>query len=277
MNTLHLSTTPTEDPRVFETCWMTGLSTKGCVRVHIPVEGLGENRALAELEAARFLLISKNACGHKKAGAGLQVYFSCQTILDLVQGVSSKGYLSAYANFLRTRFVGAEFFEERAPDVWVDEQCGCNVDEIDLTGPSMTLIEVSGIGPVELTAHAIEQFIKRFDTKPAKAWRRLSVLASHVHPAHHVTRNIMHDIKHRRPARYYTNPGSGLVLVIAEPDRMDGLPRLVTVTQHDPVMLKTQYPDFSPSKGAARTNPMARGVCVSDIKGAHQPLSPASA
>lgn len=36
MNLLSLTTNPTEDPHVFDTCWMTGLVQKGRIRVTVP-------------------------------------------------------------------------------------------------------------------------------------------------------------------------------------------------------------------------------------------------
>ena len=68
MNDLHLTTTPTADPRVFDTYWMTGLIQKGRVRVTVP--RLDDARTAAELAAAQYLLTVKNVCGHNKAALG---------------------------------------------------------------------------------------------------------------------------------------------------------------------------------------------------------------
>ena len=51
MNLLSLTTNPTEDPLVFDTCWMTGLIQKGRVRVTVP--RLDDGRAAAELAATQ--------------------------------------------------------------------------------------------------------------------------------------------------------------------------------------------------------------------------------
>lgn len=227
MNDLHLTTTPTADPRVFDTYWMTGLIQKGRVRVTVP--RLDDARTAAELAAAQYLLTVKNVCGHNKAGAGLRIYTSSGTIPELMAGISPKSYLVPYANFLRTRFLGAEVQHCESPYTWADELCESQVDFLDVPKPSVTVLDVSGVGPVELTAHAVEQYVVRFDRKPEKAWRELARIARDVQPAVLLNRNVMNDIKHRRPGRYVLDEKRSVLLVIAEPDRIGRLPRLVTV------------------------------------------------
>lgn len=231
MNDLHLTTNPTTDPRVFDTYWMTGLVQKGRVRVTVP--RLDDARTAAELAAAQYLLTVKNVCGHNKAGAGLRIYASCGTIPELVAGISPKSYLVPYANFLRTRFLGAEIQHCEAPFTWVDERCESMVDFLDVDKPSVTVLDVIGVGPVELTAHAVEQYVVRFDRKPEKAWRELARIARDVQPAVLLNRNVMNDIKHRRPGRYALDEKRSVMLVIAEPDQHGRLPRLVTVVRPD--------------------------------------------
>ena len=78
MNLLSLTTNPTEDPLVFDTCWMTGLIQKGRVRVTVP--RLDDGRTAAELASTQYLLTVKNVCGHNKAGAGLVIRASSSTV-----------------------------------------------------------------------------------------------------------------------------------------------------------------------------------------------------
>lgn len=172
MNLLSLTTNPTEDPLVFDTCWMTGLIEKGRVRVTVP--RLDDGRTAAELAATQYLLTVKNVCGHNKAGAGLVIRASSSTVLDLANlGTSQKSYLAPYANFLRTRFLGVTIEHAEAPFVWADELCEQQLDFIEVEKPSLTVIDIAEVGPVELTAHAVEKYVKRFDRKPEKAWREL--------------------------------------------------------------------------------------------------------
>lgn len=229
MNLLSLTTNPTEDPQVFDTCWMTGLIQKGRVRVTVPK--LDDARTAAELAAAQYLLTVKNVCGHNKAGAGLVVRTSSSSIIDLANGTSCKSYLSPYANFLRTRFLGVTIENQEAPFLWADERCERQVDFIDVDKPCMTVIEIAEIGPVELTAHAVEKYVQRFDRKPEKAWRELQRIGRDGKIAELIGRSVMHDIKHRRQGRYVLDPKRDVMLVIVEPDKSGMLPRLVTVVR----------------------------------------------
>ncbi len=232
MNLLSLTTNPTEDPHVFDTCWMTGLVQKGRIRVTVP--RLDDARTAAELAATQYLLTVKNVCGHNKAGAGLVIRTSCSTIMELANGTSSKSYLAPYANFLRTRFLGATIEHHEAPFMWADEHCERQVDFIEVEKPSMTVIEIAEIGPVELTAHAVEKYVARFDRKPEKAWRELQRIGRDGKLATLIGRSAMHDIKHRRPGRYVLDSKRDVMLVIAEPDKAGMLPRLVTVVRPEP-------------------------------------------
>ena len=229
MNLLSLTTNPTGDPLVFDTCWMTGLIQKGRVRVAVP--RLDDGRTAAELAAAQYLLTVKNVCGHNKAGAGLIIRASSSTILELANGTSLKSYLAPYANFLRTRFLGVTIEHAEAPFIWADELCEQQVDFIGVEKPSVTVIEITDVGPVELTAHAVAKYVKRFDRKPEKAWRELQRIGRDGKLANLVGRKVLHDIKHRHPGRYVLDPKRDVMLVIADPDREGMLPRLVTVVR----------------------------------------------
>ena len=229
MNELHLTTNPTHNPRVFDTCWMTGLERKG--RIQITVPNLDDARTAAELAAMEHLLTKMNVCGHNKAGAGLVIHASCSAILDLMNGVSPHGYLAPYVNFLRTRFFGATVKICEAPFVWADERCEAQVTYMEVEEPAVTVIDVAGVGEVELTAHAVEKYVNRFERQPVKAWRELIRIAREVKPAVLEGRNVLHDIKHRRPGRYVIDERRSVMFVIAEPDSVGKMPRLVTVVR----------------------------------------------
>ena len=239
MNELRLSTNPTEDPRVFDTYWMTGLIQKGRVRVTVPK--LDDGRTAAELVATQYLLTEKNVCGHNKAGAGLIIYASSSTVPELMAGTSLKSYLAPYCNFLRTRFLGVTIEHCEAPFDWADEQCERQVDFLEVDKPALTVIDIAGVGPVELTAHAVEKFINRFDRKPEKAWRELIRIGRDGKPAVLVGRSVFHDLKHRRPGRYILDEKRNLMLVIVDADAPGMLPRLVTVV-HPEQNAKVQEP-----------------------------------
>lgn len=227
MNALYLATRATEDPCVFDTYWATGLRTKGRVRVTVPrIDG---GRVAAELSAAQHLLVEKNVCGHDKTGSGLFIHTSCPEIFDLLAGTSPNSRLVQYCKFLRTRFVGAKIKLDTPPYRWADELCDTNVCMLEITKPPRTLIEVAGVGQAEMTAHAMERFIDRFEKKPEKAWRKIISIAKEVKPAELVGRSVFSDIKHRRPGRYVVDEKRGIMLVISDGDRPGDPPRVVTI------------------------------------------------
>ena len=228
MNEMHVVTRPTDDPLVFDTYWMTGLMQKGRVRSTVFMED--DIKIGAELAAVQFLLEQKNVCGHNKAGAGLRLWVSCDEISALLKEDSERSYLSAYANYLRTRFLGAEVIVDNESHDWVDLLCEAQVDDLSVYGPAMTVIDVAGVGPVELTAHAVERYIQRFERPAVKAWRDLVKLAKeaiHVNPP----RKAIHDVKHRNRGFFFL--ARQVMLVVAEPDHPGQLPRLVTVSTPD--------------------------------------------
>lgn len=227
MNDLFVATAPTLDARVFDCYWMTGLAKRG--RIHITVPRLDDARTAAELSALQYLLEVKNACGHNKAGSGLIIRCSSSAIPSLLKGEAGVGYLAPYANFLRTRFAGCQLVVEEYPHPWANEGCEANVDFVEIEKPSLTTVEVAGVGLAELTAHAVERYIERFQRPPAKAWRDIKSMAADVRPVTAINRGVLTDIKHRRPGRRFLNEKRGAVFVVVPPDRMDGLPRIVSV------------------------------------------------
>lgn len=227
MNELTLYTKKTTDPYVFETRWMTGLQTKGLVRVHLP--DMEDARIAAELAAAEHLLVERNVCGHNKSGSGLIVTFSVGTIKKLMREDSTKEHLARFANFMRTRFLGAVIEVEAKKHTWATDDCLARVEDIVVTQPRLTTIEVKGLGPVELTAHAVEQYITRFQRPEVKAWRELQDLASSVEPYQMPGRTAKADVRHRRPGSHWIDASRQRVLVITPPVGPGRLPSIVTV------------------------------------------------
>lgn len=228
MNILRLVTRPTDDPNVFDTYWMTGLVQKGRVRTTVFLSDCLE--IAAELSALQHLLEVKNVCGHDKSGAGLRIWVSYDEIVALMNESSGKFYLSAYANFLRTRFYGADVIVDSESVDWADQLCEQQVDEISVYTPALTTIELAGIGVIELTAHAVKRYVERFERPKVKAWRDLVKLAKE---AVHVTpdRNVIHDLQHRHEGVYFL--AKQVMLVVTLPDHPKGMPRLVSVTLPD--------------------------------------------
>lgn len=227
MNNLYLHTRPTRDPHVFETYWMTGMVAKGKVVATVPVS---EDGAIAaELAVAQHLLEECNVCGHDKGGAGLRLFVTFGNIRKLLRADSDKDHLARYAAFLRTRFLGAEVKVENRKIDWVDTNCEARVENIVVAAPKVPLVEVGGFGQVELTAHAIEQYVARFGCKPERAWRHLQAIASEAKPVKPAKRSAFHDLKHRRQGEFAIHHGHALLMVITPPEKAGGHPRMVTI------------------------------------------------
>ena len=226
MNLLQVFTQGTDDPLVFDTYWMTGLVKKGRVRTTVYVSEEFAKVA-AELSAIQYLLEQKNACGHDKSGSGLRLCVSQEEIAALVDRKSYMGGISDYVNFLKTRFLGAELSVCSETPLWADEQCDRLVDEISIYTPSVTCIEIAGIGLVKLTAHAVSRYVQRSGRAAGKAWRDLIKLGREAVQVTYKRKEI-NNIGHRRKGLFFKS--KEMVLVITPPDRPGCLPRLVTVT-----------------------------------------------
>ncbi len=232
MNELFLHTKATGVANVFVTFWMTGLNAKGRVRVEISAKE--DPRIAAELAAMQFLLEEKNVCGQDKTGAGLELSVSFGAIRKLLRTDSSKEALAPYATFLRTRFIGANIHVENRKLEWIDDKCDAQRDELVVLEPNLPKLEVGGFGQVELTGHAVEQYISRFgfESRPEKAWRALKAAAEKALPVVPAKRSAIHDVKHRRPGMFALNAVADALMVIAPADQVGRYPRMVTVYRH---------------------------------------------
>lgn len=232
MNDLKLVTKKTDAPQVFDTYWTTGWKAKGRVRVTVP--NVDDGLTAAELAAANYLLTVKNVAGHNKSGTGLRIWVSRGAIKKLLRESSAKAYLVPYANFLRTRFLGALIEVEARDHSWADELCESQVDCLVVDKPTLTTIEIQGFGPVELTGHAIDQYIARFARQPDRAWRELVKIGLDAKPAHIEGRKAIHAAKHRKIGRFAMEPARDIMMAIVDSDIPGGLPRLVTVYRPGP-------------------------------------------
>lgn len=212
---------------VYNVFWMAGLVRKGLVKVKVRPY-LEKRYVAAELAAIRWLLEEANVCGHDKTGAGLQLFFASQDTVDLVQRISLAVYLAPYANFIHTRFYGCETQLDGDPS-WADEDCLKNVVEIS-GEPKLTTINVAGVGEVDLTAHAVEMYVRRFDREPTRAWRELIKHAQTARPIYFPNRHPVFDVQHKNPGKHYLTK-NGHVLVITPPTDHGEKPQLVTVTK----------------------------------------------
>lgn len=173
MNTLRLHTVPEGDG--FLVRWSTGMATCGIVRTN----GLSEMtpadaRIAAELSVLRYLLVEREVSGHDKTGAGLQITLTSGAAKKLLRESSDKVHLVPYANFLRTRFLGAEIQVEHSSD-WFDPIPVLSDEHYDIVPwPAPETLPNPELGAVEITGHAMDRFVERFAIAPTKGWRRMA-------------------------------------------------------------------------------------------------------
>lgn len=228
MNNLQLRTQTTDEGRIL-VFWKTGMQTFGCFEVSMPP--MDDAAVAAELSVARLLLEERNACGHNKTGAGLRLEMSFGSIRKLQRHDSDKAHLVPYAMFLRTRFIGAEI-EIRKNPKWATEITVEDPVRVEIPGPTPVLIEVGGIGPAEITTHAIDQYLDRFEAGVVtkRAWLRLTDMARDAKLAANTTRSALHDAKHRNAGSFAVNQARDCTFVVAPPTGLhDQYPKLVTV------------------------------------------------
>lgn len=146
--------------------WKVGQNRGGCVRVTIPSET--ENSPLvAELCTIRHLLLRKQVFNVlPMTGKGIALYVSTGAIRKLLLGTSNKKDAQAYARFLKPRLDGIDIKVVHEPiDNFPHSQDDLNHCEISATEPYFETpydpIEGPAIGQVIITAHAVEQYIKR--------------------------------------------------------------------------------------------------------------------
>lgn len=224
-----------EEKDVYNVFWMAGLERKGLLKVKTKPFLAGRFVA-AELAGIKWLLETANVCGHDKTGAGLQLFFSSAETLDLVEKRSVASHLAPYANFLHTRFYGCEV-DLDSDKWWVSDGCEKEVAEISAE-PTLTSLHIPCLGEVELTAHAVEMYVLRFDRKPTRAWRELLKHAQTAKEIHFVDRHPVFDVQHKNPGKHYATKG-GHIFVVTPANQDWPKPRLVTVTK--PSSLAVRY------------------------------------
>lgn len=238
MNILSLCTQPTQTPCVFDIYWRTGLSIKGRVIATV-TDDLGEDaRIAAELSVARYLLEDRHVCGNDKSGKGLLLRFSFGAIKKLAKQESDKGHLSPYANFLRTRFLGAGLEIENRKVEWANEECDRDVSELIVSGPVVTTIELGGFGKVELTSHAIERYIERFGVSPSNAWRRMRAWSQQSIRLGKPPNSWRSLIKYPQQAGFAVSQNHDCLIVVAPPKLHGRLPVMVTIYQTNEAIKK---------------------------------------
>ncbi len=146
--------------------WKVGLKRGGCLRVSVPFST--ENPSLvAELCAIRHLLLRQQVFNVlPMSGKGLSLYVSTGAIRKLLQGTSNKKDAQPYAAFLKPRFEGIDIkVVHESIDDYPHSHDEANHNEISASEQYFASpydpVEGPAIGQVIITAHAVEQYVKR--------------------------------------------------------------------------------------------------------------------
>lgn len=149
--------------------WRNGVQNQGLIHVSVSAS-VDDPEIVAELSALQWILEHRSVFGVTQAGKGLCLTVSSGAIKKLAKAAEKIGglkdsalgkrHLFPYARFLGTRFVGAEITVSK-DDSWIRPRAQNHIEELTIAEPLPEILDMKGIGPVELSAHALEQFAKR--------------------------------------------------------------------------------------------------------------------
>lgn len=187
MNYLTTICKATNNPKAFDIYWRNGVQVQGVIKVTVKNE-IDDPEIIAELSAIQWLLEHRSVYGVSQAGKGLCLTVGAGAIKKLVKAAEKssdlrqsglgKAHLFPYARFLGTRFVGADVTVEK-DDSWIKPRALNDVSELDISEPLAEIIDIKGVGRVELTAHVLQQFEKRSAAGDRQEmWRLLRQIAT---------------------------------------------------------------------------------------------------
>lgn len=233
MMTLRVRSEPCVDnpsPSCIDVHWRTGATKSGVVRVTV-VPKLSDPAVAAELGAVHWLLTEKNVLGEGRTGNGLKIVFSRGAVKKLLRKDSDKFDLAVYARYLMTRFEKAKLEVDKDP---IEHAPDPARDEILLDEPARTMVLSPRMGWVEITAHAIEQYVERSNSGAvnnayASLARRLeNPMLQKVDVPERVLRHKR--IKHQTDQEIWRHPDDTTHYTLVPRD--DGTKVLVTVYQY---------------------------------------------
>ena len=182
----------------------------GRLDIEIP-PNTNDTEVVAELIGLRYLLIEKEIFGNQAAGNGLTLQVTKGAIRKVLKGQSSKKHLVPYAQFLRTRYVDADI-EVSKPNAeqlerWSAIKVAENVPYC--VGDHGNVVDTLAIGPVEITAHAVERYAERLlDGDVKRIWRSLIQRLQH---AGLVDADLPARVRAHKLKKYADRPGQRIV------------------------------------------------------------------
>ncbi len=175
------------EPNTWDIYWRNGVQIQGVVKVTVTTT-VDDPEIIAELSVIQWLLEHRSIHGVSQAGKGLCLTVSAGAIkklakaaeknTDLRESSLGKAHLFPYARFLGTRFFGASITVAK-DDSWIKPRAEQDVAALSIDKPLPEVIEIKGIGQVELSAHVLQQFAKRQGaSEREEMWRLLRQIAS---------------------------------------------------------------------------------------------------
>ena len=167
--------------------WRNGVQNQGLISVSVTA-CVDDPEIVAELSVLQWILEHRSVFGVTQAGKGMCLTVSSGTIKKLAKAAEKAGglkesslgkrHLFPYARFLGTRFVGAEI-QVSKDDSWIRPRAQNDIETLVISEPLPETLDIKGVGLVELSAHAMEQFAKRqAGADREDTWRFLRKAAS---------------------------------------------------------------------------------------------------
>jgi hypothetical protein len=186
MNLLTTICRATEQQDTWTIFWRNGVQKQGQIQVTVTT-AVDDREIIAELSAIQWLLEHRSIFGVSQAGKGVCLTVSAGAIKKLARAAAkssdlresdlTKQHLFPYARYLGTRFVGMQVVVSKEDD-WIKPRSESDVSELTVDAPLPEILDIRGIGLVELTAHALQQFAKRQGASDREeAWRLLRRVA----------------------------------------------------------------------------------------------------
>jgi hypothetical protein len=142
---------------------------------------------------------------------------------------SDKDYLVRYAIFLRTRFLGMTLVAGPADPDWATPDCTLDVEDLLVTKAEPERVHLRGIGEVELSIHALEQFVARLGCRTDRAWKKLVSMAGGATPVVIEKRPVSLIRDAVAGSRYAISNGGAILFVVAKSNANPSGQALVTV------------------------------------------------
>ena len=175
MNILNVFTRPkTDSEDLYEVFWSSRREGAGRLEVEIRDQKLTEYRAeVAELAAIRYLIVDRQIFNKAFSGPGLKLVTAQPEVCCMIEpGYTNSA--SRYATYFPIRHRGMTVELDSGVARLIDEK---RLEDTSLvvSTPELEIVDVPAIGPVAITKHAIDQYIRKStDGAPTKdPWKSL--------------------------------------------------------------------------------------------------------